>query len=571
MARERYGDYTSHPDDWRIYAYTKSPERLKRWKRGDGGGVGLIKVGESKAGRNAKRIAGHNRTGAGVDPEIEELILEEEVKTPSGAWFSDKALHKVLEGAGVKRIASDNTGDEWFEATIEEVRAAIIALRTGTEVDFQRWQNFKMRPSQEKAVDATEAYFSGAKDTDTVKFLWNAKMRFGKTHAAYQLAMRMKWKRLLVITYQPAVADSWRTDLLTHAAFKGWEYVDKDTAPTTKAGLAKITAPLAWFVSFQDLFGTDGDGAVKKRNKLVHEMAWDCIVIDEYHFGAWRENAREMYDPSERKSVGALQNASFRPDQTGLSANRFLYLSGTPFRAITFGEFSTEEMFNWSYVEEQAAKQEDGASGPNPYEELPTLSVMTYELGSLTEEFADGSNNAFSLTDFFKATRNEANGGYEFENQNRVVAFLHLIKGHKRTHQLKQLSADADAAPFPFEGTDYGDAVMHSVWYLADVAACHAMGELLASKPKFSQYKIVVAAGSSVGQGAKALKPVRRAISESTEAGLEGSITLTCGKLLTGVTVREWGAILMLRNLQAPASYYQASFRVQSPRSSRLP
>jgi hypothetical protein len=551
--------------------YTKSPERAKRWKRGGVSGRGLIKIGESKAGTNAARIAGQNRTGAGVDPEVEELILEEEIRTPSGTWFADKALHKVLEGAGVKRVARVNTGDEWFEATVEEVRAAIIALRAGTEVDFQRWQNYEMRPSQLAAVDATEAHFCGRKG-GTAKFLWNAKMRFGKTHAAYQLALRMRWKRVLIITYQPAVSDSWRTDLLTHVAFSGWEYLDKSNAPTTKAKLAEIRGPFAWFVSFQDLFGTEGDGAVKKRNKLIHEMEWDCIFIDEYHFGAWRESAREMYDPSERKSAAALQEVSLRPGQTGLKGKMFLYLSGTPFRAITLGEFDNDEVFNWSYVDEQEAKQEHAATvGTNPYEDLPTLSVMTYELGGLAEEYADEGYNSFSLTEFFKATKNEATGTFEFENRNRVVAFLQLIKGMNREHHLAQLAADSDEAPFPFEGPHYGDAVKHTVWYLADVAACHAMGDLLRSDPRLSHHEIVVAAGPRAGQGAQALKPIRRAISNADATGSHGTITLTCGKLLTGVTVPEWGAILVLRNLEAPETYFQAAFRVQSPRSSRLP
>lgn len=337
MQRHRYETYSCHIDDWRIYAYTKSPERNKRWKRGDARGVGLVKVGESKAGTNEKRIAEQNRTAAGVNPEVETFILEEEVRSPDGRWFSDKALHRVLEGAGVRRVARDNTGNEWFEATIEEVRAAIVALRKGTEVDFQRWQNFEMRPSQTAAVEATEAHFRGVNSGESAKFLWNAKMRFGKTHAAYQLALRMGWRRVLVITYQPAVSDSWKSDLLTHDAFQGWEYFDKDTAPTTSRQLAKVTSPYVWFVSFQDLFGRDGDGAVKKRNSLIQDTNWDCIVIDEYHFGAWRENAREVYDPSERKAIAALQDSSLRPDDSALKSERFLYLSGTPFRAITFG------------------------------------------------------------------------------------------------------------------------------------------------------------------------------------------------------------------------------------------
>ena len=572
MPQHRYKSYASHSEDWRVYAYTKSPERDKKWKRGDLRGVGLIKIGESKAGRNSVRIRRTNLTGAGVDPKIEELILEEEIRSPEDGWFSDKALHKILIDAGVRRITDDNTGDEWFEATIEEVRAAITALRAGTEVDFQRWQSYEMRPSQKEAVDATEAHFRAVKRGKSAKFLWNAKMRFGKTHATYQLAERMRWKRVLVATYKPAVSDSWKSDLLTHDAFRGWAYLDKYDAPTNMAKLAKLGGPLVWFVSFQDLFGIDASGAVKKRNRLIHEMHWDCIVIDEYHFGAWRDNAREMYDPSERKAIGALQNRSLGPTELGLNSKRFLYLSGTPFRAITFGEFDSDETFNWTYVDEQERKQTLAAAGDvNPYEELPSLSLSTYELSGLAEEFADEGHNAFSLSEFFKATKNPETGTYKFESSNRVHAFLKMIKGMNREHQRSQLNAQSDTSPFPFEGTDYGDAVKHTVWYLADVAACNAMGDLLTSDPKFSRYEIVVAAGSDAGQGAKALKPVRDAIGKADSSDLEGTITLTCGKLLTGVTVPEWGGILMLRNLESPETYFQAAFRVQSPRAIRLP
>lgn len=194
---------------------------------------------------------------------------------------------------------------------LDEVRAAIVAVRNGTEFESSRTLDFPMRPEQEDAVALTAGYLSAhAGGKRTPKFLWNAKMRFGKTFTAYQLAREMGWKRVLVLTYKPAVQAAWKDDLLSHVDFEGWQFVDKDTPVATATSLADDTKnPLVWFASFQDLGSKNAEGAIKKRNEAIHLTDWDCIVLDEYtsgHGGTARENS------TIRQTVASLNQRSRR-------------------------------------------------------------------------------------------------------------------------------------------------------------------------------------------------------------------------------------------------------------------
>jgi hypothetical protein len=329
-----------------------------------------------------------------------------------------------------------------------------------------------------------------------------------------------------------------------------------------------------WFVSLQDLGGR-ADGRVKPRNEVIGDIAWDCIVVDEYHFGAWRDSARELYeDTGETKEAKASAREladEGAEGRLGLHAMNYLYLSGTPFRALTNGEFAEEAVFNWTYVDEQAAKAGwDDPDRPNPYRELPGLEVYAYEMGPGPRAFAEkGEHNAFSLTEYFRATRASRDvkavepGAFAFEDPTRVSEFLEMIRG-KLADQMEAYVVNAWKPPWPYEAAEFKASVRHAVWYMADVAACYAMRDLLAAHPYFRDFEVIVAAGSSAGVGADALPPVEAGIAAANKRGT-GSITLSCGKLMTGVTVREWSAILMLRSLQSPESYFQAAFRVQSP------
>jgi hypothetical protein len=558
----------------RVYAYTVAGRDSEPWERTVGQtritGTGLIKVGQTTKATARARIKEQLGTAY---PNLEgvNILLDEPATCPNGIEFADHDIHHALVATGIKR-----PGGEWFEATLEEVKAAINTVRTGKKFDPKRTESYVMRPGQQQAVEITSDYFhtrTAAAGGKAPKFLWNAKMRFGKTFATYRLALNMDWKRVLVLTYKPAVQTQWRDDLLNHVDFDRWQFIDRDTDASERYAAADGTNPLVWFASFQDLNGKTVEGRIKAHNEAIHLIDWDCIVLDEYHFGAWRDSARDLYDPTD-KAIAETEEPDdwVTEEDLGLTAAHFLYLSGTPFRAITNGEFTEDAIFNWTYVDEQAAKEGwNEADGPNPYVELPRMEMYAYEMGKDAAAWAeDGEFDGFSLNEFFKAKKADPQsnaigpGAYVFDDPTQVSEFLQMLRG-KLSDQMKALVLPGNKVPFPYESAVFKKAVRHSIWYLPDVAACHAMRYLLDADAFFSGFEIVVAAGPKAGQGAAAKPPVEAAIGKATKANGSGTVTLSCGKLMTGVTVREWGAILMLRSLKSPESYFQAAFRVQSP------
>lgn len=562
----------------RIYAYTVIGKDAEPWRRKLGRrmieGTGLIKVGQTTRRTARERIKQQLGT-AYPDLNGVTILLDESATRPDGSEFSDHEVHAVLVARGIRR-----PGGEWFECTLDEVKAAIHVARTGEAFDATRTENFKMRPEQKQAVDMTAAYFRKHAQGRPPKFLWNAKMRFGKTFTAYQLARRMGWNKVLVLTYKPAVQSAWRDDLLNHVDFAGWRFIDRDTPEAKRDKAAGASDAQVWFASFQDLNGRTEDGQIKAHNEAIHRINWDCIVIDEYHFGAWRTSARDLYDPVDKAQAEREEpEESVTDDDLGLTAAHYLYLSGTPFRAITNGEFSEDQIFNWTYIDEQSEKEKwNPANGLNPYRELPRMEMYAYRIGEKAEAWADdGEFDGFSLSEYFKARHSNSElriaepGACSFDDPTRVSEFLEMLRG-KLAGQIKvQVMAADKRAPFPYESPDFRPAVTDSIWYMADVAACFAMRDLLQTHAFFKDFEAVVAAGNAAGQGVDALPPVELAIETAAVHSKAGSITLSCGKLLTGVTVPQWGAIFMLRSLKSPESYFQAAFRVQSPWVERDP
>lgn len=570
----------------RIYAYRITNEAEVPWERTVGQtyttGKGLIKVGETTKSTGEERIREQLGTAypglKGV-----EILLDEPAQRADLSWFGDRDVHTAMKSVGIRAIRANKRDSEKFEATLEEVQAAVVAVRQGTAFRSGRTLDFPMRPEQEDAVAQTAGYYLAHADSGhPPKVLWNAKMRFGKTFTTYQLAREMGFKRVLVLTYKPAVKTAWYEDLTGHADFDGWEFVDRSTSVEDAKVLGEGDNPLVWFASLQDLLGKDAEGQIKEHNRQIHATDWDLIVLDEYHFGAWRDGARDLYDPSE-KDLAETEEPEERvtEDDIGLNARHYLYLSGTPFRAITNGEFSEPAVFNWTYVAEQAAKEQwDPSNGQNPYIDLPQMKMYAYEIGAPAQEWAeDGEFNGFNLSEYFRAQKADPNsrarqttpGTFVFEDDTRVREFLEMLRGNLTEQMKVYLVGGSKKAPFPYESPDFADAIAHSVWYLADIASCFAMRDMLADHPYFSKFEIHVAAGTSAGMGAEAKPPVERAIKTARDDGMSGSITLSCGKLMTGVTVKEWGAILMLRSLKSPESYFQAAFRIQSPWSYRQP
>lgn len=560
----------------RIYAYTVVGKDTEPWERVSGQtvtpGKGLIKVGETTKANASARIKEQLGTAY---PNLEgvSILLDEVAKRTDGAGFSDHDVHTVLVQQGIKR-----PGGEWFEATLDEVKSAINVVRFGGKFNPKRTEMFDMRPEQWKAVDQAARYFRAhADDKKPLRFLWNAKMRFGKTFTAYKLAREMGWTKVLVLTYKPAVQAAWKDDLLTHVDFEDWIFIDRESSSRQRDAAADGHEPMVWFASFQDLNGRTEDGQIKNHNENLHLIDWDCIVLDEYHFGAWRDSARDLYDPTDADAAEVEEpEEQVDQDDLGLSTDHILYLSGTPFRAITNGEFTEDAIFNWTYVDEQAAKEHWNAEqGPNPYLALPGMEMFTYEMGKEAAAYAeDGEYNGFSLTEFFKAKRTDPSskytspGAFAFERPDDVSEFLEMLRG-KLSDQMKSLVVGGQKAPFPYEHEGFKSAIRHAVWYMADVASCFAMRDLLEDHAYFSGFEVAAAAGNRAGLGAAAKPPVESAIGLADRNHRSGSITLTCGKLMTGVTIREWGAILMLRSLKSPETYFQSAFRVQSPWAQR--
>ncbi len=522
--------------------------------------VGLLKVGYTTLDIQTRVAQQYPTKKPGKPPY--RIVLEETAMRNDGSVFTDHEVHRWLRQQRVR-----NPEGEWFECSVDKVKAAVLAVRTGQMNEESRALDFAMRPEQAEAVEKTEAYFKQAKEEDpkrTPHFLWNAKMRFGKTFAAYQLAKKMGWRKVLVMTFKPAVQDAWESDLKQHVDFKGWQFISRSGLTYEQADKNK---PYVCFGSFMDYLGRNpSTGGIKTRNKWVHDTEWDCVILDEYHYGAWRENAKELFEAEDKKEIEfgeGLGLKDFDEEVMPIKTNAYLYLSGTPFRAIASGEFIEEQIFNWTYSDEQRAKQ-DWEGENNPYACLPRMVLLTYQLPDTIREIAmQGEFDEFDLNVFFSAEGNEDDAKFKYENE--VQKWLDLIRGAFQPATIDNLKLGAKKPPLPFSDVRLLNVLSHTFWFLPSLASCYAMRNLLAQKQNSfyrDYYEIIVAAGSSAGIGVEALPPVLKAMGDPLQTK---TITLSCGKLTTGVTVKPWTGIFMLRNSSSPETYFQAAFRVQSP------
>lgn len=527
--------------------------------------AGLVKVGYSTVEARSRVAQQYPTQKPGKPPY--RIILEESAMRNDGTVFTDRDVHRYLRMSGI-----NNPKGEWFRCTTQQVKAAVIAVRTGKLNEENRFLDFKMRPEQGAAVEKTIAYFRSFQKENADKpphFLWNAKMRFGKTFAAYQLARKMGWRKVLVLTFKPAVQSAWEEDLKCHVDFRGWQFISPGGLSYEKAEKQK---PFVCFGSFQDYLGRNkSTGGIKTKNEWVHTTNWDCVILDEYHYGAWRENAKELFEAEEKKEVEFGQGvgiADFDEEIMPITTDGYLYLSGTPFRAIASGEFIEEQIFNWTYSDEQRAKHE-WQDGNNPYAALPRMVLLTYQLPDAIREIVmQGEFNEFDLNVFFSATGVGEQAKFTYKNE--VQKWLDLIRGSFQPTTVDNLKLGSQKPPMPFSDARLLNVLLHTFWFLPSVASCHAMGNLLSEKQNrfYQDYKVIIAARSSAGIGVAALPPVQEAMDDPLKTK---TITLSCGKLTTGVTVKPWTGILMLRNSSSPETYFQAAFRVQSPWTFRNP
>ncbi len=534
----------------RIYAYRDTNPQYK----------GLLRVGQTTRSVETRVKEQYPSARPGTPPY--EIVLNESAMRPDGTvFYDDPDVFNYLKKKGIAR-----PGGDFFKCDVKTIKSAIVALRNRVDDVDNRSFDFKMRPEQEFAVNRTYNYFKKRKNKnkDALKFLWNAKMRFGKTFAAYKLAKKMEWKRVLVLTYLPAVQTAWEDDLNSHIDFKDWQFISKEGKQYKDINKKK---PFVCFGSFQDFLGKNKSGKIKLKNEWVHEINWDCIILDEEHFGTWTERAKEIYDSGEKDEYRLHINSgvvdNFDEDIIPITTDHYLYLSGTPFRSLESGKFIEEQVFNWTYIDEQKAKLE-WKQEENPYFSMPRMVMLTYKLPSNIEEIAKrGEFDEFDLNEFFSAEGMEDEA--KFKHVSEVQKWLDLIRGSFSQTIYDNLRQGGSKPAMPFSDYRIKDNLNHTVWFLPNVNSCHAMANLLQSKQNtfYRDYQVIVAAGTKAGIGSKALPPVLKSMEPSPID--TKTITLTCRKLLTGVTVKPWTGIFMLRNTSSAQTYFQAAFRVQSP------
>ena len=538
---------------------------------------GMLKVGYTER-TVQERMKEHYPTLTPTQSWKVELV--ESAMKNNGSTFMDHDVHRVLEHWGIKAIRDKkDSKSEWFKCDVDDVKKAIVAVKTGNINIKTRGADFKPRPEQEAAVQKTFSYFERIEKekssrklpkTFVPKFLWNCKMRFGKTFASYLLAKKMSAKRVLVLTFKPAVQSAWQEDLESHVLFEGWQFVSRGGLAYEDCDKKK---PIVCFGSFQDFLGTNENGGIKARNEWVHTTNWDLVIFDEYHFGAWRENAKKLFENEDEENLNAFDEEKYIKEEAGnvqnenslpITTKNYLFLSGTPFRALNSGEFIEDQIFSWTYSDEQNAKAEWKSKEPNPYASLPRMVMMTYQIPDSIKEIAKGGEfNEFDLNVFFSA---EGSGkDAQFKYKEHVQKWLDLIRGADLPSNINNLKLGANKRPpMPFSDTRLLNVLSHTVWLLPGVSSCFAMANLLAEKQNtfYHDYKIIVCAGSAAGIGMAALEPVQMSMDNPLESK---TITLSCGKLMTGVTVKPWSGIFMLCNLRSPETYFQSAFRVQSP------
>lgn len=538
-----------------LFDSTLKPKLIYVFRINDTAHAGCLKIGEATLPDGSdfggfspcshvlnqaakKRIDQYTRT-AGISYEL----LYTEVTLYSGGGtvksFNDKAVHEVLTRSGIKRRTAAGWGSEWFETDLATVKNAIKAVKEGRKSlsasEKTEGQNpIVFRPEQRDAIDKTEKQFRRSN-----QMLWNAKMRFGKTLSALQVVKDMGFRRTLILTHRPVVDDGWYDDF--HKIFydrRDFAYGSRNKGESFASLEARAKAEglhYTYFASMQDLRGSEQVGGKFDKNNEIFSTRWDLLIVDEAHEGTQTE-------------LGQSVIHELIKDDT-----KVLSLSGTPFNL--FDEYKESEVYTWDYVMEQKAKAEwdlEHFGDPNPYEGLPTMNIYTYDLGRLLKEYID-EDVAFNFREFFRV-----NDSGEFVHRKDVAAFLDL---------LCRKDKDTDSA-YPFATDEYRNNFRHTLWMIPGVKSALALQRMLERHPVFQHFHIVNVAGEgdpTEEENAEALALLRSKIGDNPDE--TRTITLSCGRLTTGVTVREWTAVLMLSGSlnTAAAGYMQTIFRVQSP------
>lgn len=452
--------------------------------------------------------------------------------------FNDKEVHNVLERSGIKKKVFDtvNKANEWFITDLETVKRAIAAVKAGrsslSSAEVTReYSPIVFRPEQQEAISKTKKQFKKGN-----QMLWNAKMRFGKTLSALQVVKDMEFQRTLILTHRPVVDAGWFEDFgKIFYDRKDFAYGSKNNGESYSSLERQAESHglhYVYFASMQDLRGSELVGGNFDKNNEVFATDWDLIIVDEAHEGTQTELGKAV--------MGELVK-----EQT-----KVLRLSGTPFNLLD--DFKEDEIYTWDYVMEQRAKvswDELHFGDPNPYASLPTLNIFTYDLGRLLHEFVD-EDVAFNFREFLRV-----NESGSFCHEKDVRAFLNLLT-----------KEDKDSL-YPYANEEYRNIFRHTLWMVPGVKEARALSAMLQTHPVFQHFKVVNVAGDGDQdeESRDALEAVEQAIGKDPDA--TRTITLSCGRLTTGVSVKAWTAVFMLSGSYntAASSYMQTIFRVQTP------
>ncbi len=465
-------------------------------------------------------------------------------KDGSGEYFTDRDFHAYLElDRGIER----NPGTEWFKIDGVKSQELFNAFSRRETIDKQEEKcTYNLRKEQKEAVRVTKDYF----ENGGIEFLWNAKPRFGKTLTSYDLIRQMGLQKVLIVTNRPSIANSWAEDF---HKFIGWRgelcFVSETEALRGKVGvlsrdeykramLPLDDSELKGMVAFESLQGLKGSvyfGGQYDKFKWMSELEFDLLIVDE---------AQEGVDTM--RTDRAFRNIKRRYT---------LYLSGTPFKALANEQFNKEQIYNWSYADEQEAKEKWDSEDYNPYESLPRLAMYTYQLSGMIREkierginlSEDGSDEyAFDLNEFFMTGENG-----KFLHEEDIRRFLHMLSTGEK---------------YPYSTPELRTELSHTLWILNRVSSVKALEKLLRDDPVFNEYHVVIAAGDGRTQEQESDK-IEKSFDKVKEAinNHEKTITLSVGQLTVGVTIPEWSGVLMLCNMKSPSSYMQAAFRTQNP------
>ena len=493
------------------------------------------------------------------------VVFKESALLDDGTTFTDKQVMAVI-----RQRPYEVKGDDWVRCTVIDVKSSILAFKYGIESGHYRTLNYGMRSEQRDAVMRTKQYYSGFKKRNPEKaarFIWNVKSGFGKHFATFQLIKSMRLKTILILTFRPAATASlWKETMESHVDFEGWQYGSHNGLTFDESDKSR---PFVYFASFREYFEKCDFGTLKSKDQGMRGIKWDLVVFDEFNTASWSESTSELFATENRKEryyqIGEgmeLFKHGFDEENLPLSTSRYLYLSETPLELFESGEFRENQIYNWTYIDEQIAK-ESWNDDNSPYAGMPRMVLMTYQLPEFMKEVA--FNSVSERFDFDELFSTEGDGkSAVFKHFDEVQWWLDAIRGYFEDSEDDDKADCTKHPPLPYSDTRLLKAIDHSVWLLPKASSCYAMARLLELNRNrfYHDYKVIVATGPGIGVGADASKSLKSVMQNPLNCR---SITLTCGKLMGGVSIRPWSAIFILRNISNLESYFQAAFQVQFP------